>query len=206
MDKNKIRFKARIRQDGGSKVFGIPPELLEFIEADVGDEVILIGDKSKKGKFVAFWKTRKWNKMVSKLMLSNLMQKFHRNFKPITYGEVEKYFKFSEKEKLFCEYCHVELETETKYPHLTAASLDHKTPKFIGGKNEFKNIAICCLRCNIVKGTLNAENYQIVVDLVLIHKDRELLDIILNQWFGGKKIHNLKRLKKEKEASLSDFH
>ncbi len=58
MDKDKIKFKANIRQDGGSKVFSIPQELLDFIEAEVGNEVTLIGDKGSKGKFVAFWKTK----------------------------------------------------------------------------------------------------------------------------------------------------
>lgn len=144
--------------------------------------------------------------MVSQEMLSNLMIKFHRHFKAITYNEVEEHFKFSGKEKLFCEYCSVELETKTNYPHLTAPSLDHKTPKFNKGKNEFNNIAICCCRCNIVKGTLSAENYQTIIDLILIHKDRELLDTILNQWFGGRKANKLNRLEKEKELKLHDYN
>lgn len=142
--------------------------------------------------------------MVSQLMLSNLMQKFHRHFKEITYQQVEDHFKFSQKEKLFCEYCNVELETNTLYPHLKAPSLDHKTPKSLGGKNSFENIAVCCCRCNIVKGTLTTENYQTVVDLILIHKDRELLDIILNQWFGGRKANKLNRLKNQK-VMLYDY-
>lgn len=142
--------------------------------------------------------------MVSQLMLSNLMQKFHKHFNAITYRQVEDYFKFSQKEKLFCEYCSVELETETKYPYLTAPSLDHKKPKALGGKNSFENIAVCCCRCNIVKGTLSAENYQTVIDLILIHKDRELLDLILNEWFGGRKANKLNRLKNQK-VMLSDY-
>ena len=145
-------------------------------------------------------------KMVSQLMLSNLMQKFHRHFNLITYKEVEKHFNFSQKNKLFCEYCKVELKAETKYPYLTAPSLDHKVPRYHGGKNTFQNIAISCCRCNIVKGTLNAENYQTVVDLILIHKDRKLLDTILNQWFGGKKANKLNRLEGQKEKKmLSDY-
>ncbi len=58
MDKDKIKFKANIRQDGGSKVFAIPQELLDFIEAGIGDEITLTGDKGNKGKFIAFWKTK----------------------------------------------------------------------------------------------------------------------------------------------------
>ena len=58
MEKDKIQFKANIRNDGGSKVFSIPLELLEFIKADVGDEVTLTGNTGKKGKFVAFWKSK----------------------------------------------------------------------------------------------------------------------------------------------------
>ncbi len=58
MDKDKIKFKANIWQSGGSKVFAIPQELLDFIDADIGNEITLIGDKGTKGKFVAFWKTK----------------------------------------------------------------------------------------------------------------------------------------------------
>jgi len=59
MDKDKVNFKVNIWQSGGSKVFAIPQELLDFIEVDVGNEITLTGDKGKKGKFVAFWKTKK---------------------------------------------------------------------------------------------------------------------------------------------------
>jgi len=58
MDKDKIKFKVKIWQSGGSKVFAVPQELLDFIEADVGDEITLTGDKKNKGKFVAFWKSK----------------------------------------------------------------------------------------------------------------------------------------------------
>ncbi len=59
MDKDGIKFKANIYQAGGSKVFAIPKELLDFIETDIGDEITLTGEKGKKGKFVAFWKTKR---------------------------------------------------------------------------------------------------------------------------------------------------
>lgn len=58
MDKDKVKFKATIWQSGGSKVFAVPQELLDFIEADIGSVIELTGQKKKKGKFVAFWKTK----------------------------------------------------------------------------------------------------------------------------------------------------
>ncbi len=58
MEKDKINFKSNIYQTGGSKVFAIPKELLTFIQADIGDEITLIGEKGTKGKYIAFWKTK----------------------------------------------------------------------------------------------------------------------------------------------------
>lgn len=58
MEENQIQFKAKIRQDGGSKVFSVPQQLLDFLDVGIGDELVLTGETKKKGKFIAVWKNK----------------------------------------------------------------------------------------------------------------------------------------------------
>ena len=53
---DKIRFKRQLSSRGDSDGINIPKELLEFIGAKVGDELTLIPDTSKHGKFIAVFK------------------------------------------------------------------------------------------------------------------------------------------------------
>ncbi len=53
---DKIRFKRQLSSRGDSDGINLPKELLEFIGAKVGDELTLIPDKSKHGKYVAIFK------------------------------------------------------------------------------------------------------------------------------------------------------
>ena len=56
---DKIRFKRQLSSRGDSDGINIPKELLEFIDAEVGDELTLIPDTSKQGKYVAIFKEMK---------------------------------------------------------------------------------------------------------------------------------------------------
>ncbi len=56
---DKIRFKRQLSSRGDSDGVNLPKELLEFIEAKAGDELVLIADKSKYGKFIAIFKEEK---------------------------------------------------------------------------------------------------------------------------------------------------
>lgn len=136
--------------------------------------------------------------MVSQLMLSDLWRKFHKHFKfeKNLPAAVEEYFKFSEKEKLFCCYCGKELLEETEYPHYFAVSLDHKQPLSIGGENSFQNIAVCCCRCNICKGTMKEETYKKFLAAIKIAGIEEP---VLNEMFWGRRANKVYRLQKDKD-------
>jgi len=54
-----IRFKRQLSSRGDSDGVNLPKELLEFIEAQAGDELTLIADKSKHGKYIAIFKEKK---------------------------------------------------------------------------------------------------------------------------------------------------
>lgn len=54
-----VKFSKTIILMGGSKLVSLPPELCEYLEIDIGDEILLMADKGKHGSFVSFWKKTK---------------------------------------------------------------------------------------------------------------------------------------------------
>jgi len=144
-------------------------------------------------------------KMEKDLYHNIVFKKFKDHFPEIERESLEEqvneYFKLKEKEKIFCEYCGVELKAHQKPPYSDSPSLDHKNPKTRGGKNEFDNIAITCTQCNIVKGTLNTEEYLKFLQLLSV--EPEWSKIIRNNLFWGRKKNMLNR--KEKERMLFEF-
>jgi len=121
--------------------------------------------------------------MVNALMQWKLGQRFRKHFPGTDFVEVEGYFKFSEKEKLLCEYCNAELLARDEKPWHNVVSIDHKVPlswgEDAGGINAFSNIAICCAKCNICKGTMKAETYKAL--LRLLDSDKEIKEQILRE-------------------------
>jgi len=53
---NLVKFERKIIEIGGSYGITIPEELLQFLDASKGDEIIMVGDIKTHGKFIAFWK------------------------------------------------------------------------------------------------------------------------------------------------------
>jgi len=56
MNDDKLKFERNINKQGGSLMFAVPPEVLDYLELKEGDVIELIADSKKKGKFAAFWK------------------------------------------------------------------------------------------------------------------------------------------------------
>jgi len=136
--------------------------------------------------------------MVNALMQWKLGQRFRKHFPGTDFVEVEGYFKFSEKEKLLCEYCNAELLARDEKPWHNVVSIDHKVPlswgEDAGGINAFSNIAICCAKCNICKGTMKAETYKAL--LRLLDSDKEIKEQILSEMFSGRYANKMDRLTK----------
>ena len=130
-------------------------------------------------------------------MVSTLCFRFSKYFKGRKWEEINAHFHFTEKEKLYCEYCGIELQerSETPPPHHNALSLDRKLPESAGGKNEFSNIAICCTRCNICKGTMGAETFKRMLEL--LSTDKPAMETILNEMFWGRRANKIARIQKE---------
>lgn len=124
--------------------------------------------------------------------------KFRRHFPEATEKEINSYFKLNEKSHFFCHYCGIELALEKNEPYARNPSIDHKIPKSMGGKNTFDNIAICCHRCNIVKGTLTDESFKKL--LILLNPFPDWKEEIMSGLFWGRRANKLRRLNNENES------
>jgi 5-methylcytosine-specific restriction endonuclease McrA len=61
-----------------------------------------------------------------------------------------------------CEYC--------RMPLSFAASLDHRTPIARGGRRSLDNLAVCCSRCNSLKGMFTESEFrELLMLLALLH-------------------------------------
>ena len=56
---DKVKFKRLLSSRGDSDGINLPKEMIEFIGAKVGDELTLIGDTAKHGKYIAIFKVKK---------------------------------------------------------------------------------------------------------------------------------------------------
>ena len=86
-----------------------------------------------------------------------------------------------------CIYCGVKMDFHAPRPGWTWASLEHKTSRWRGGDNSPKNLFICCHRCNCVKGTADATDYEMFLKIVG-GADPELLERLLRGWFDSGKL------------------
>lgn len=53
---NRVKFTRKINEIGGSIAITIPKELAEYLNVDVGDEIEIMDDFGKHGRFISFWK------------------------------------------------------------------------------------------------------------------------------------------------------
>jgi 5-methylcytosine-specific restriction endonuclease McrA len=116
-----------------------------------------------------------------------------RHFHHITWKEINDHFNFDEKQKLYCEYCGIELQASDPFPHSKVVSLDMKQPLAMGGAKHFDNVAICCCRCNIVKGTMDYETFKSFHRL--LDKEPGTKEEIFEQLFWGRRKRMLDRKK-----------
>lgn len=59
-----------------------------------------------------------------------------------------------------CEYCKGKMKIRGSGPALRSFTFEHKDPLSMGGDNSLGNIAIACTKCNIAKGTLDADTFE----------------------------------------------
>jgi 5-methylcytosine-specific restriction endonuclease McrA len=136
-------------------------------------------------------------------MVSKLMIRFRKHFPKTKWEEVDGHFHFMEKENLFCEYCGIKLLDEAPFPYKEIVSIDHKQPKNTGGVNSFDNVAICCTRCNIVKGTMTEKTFKDFHEI--LNTNPELKERIFEEMFWGWRANMLNR-KNKKEKPVRYLH
>jgi hypothetical protein len=77
-----------------------------------------------------------------------------------------------------CEYCTVKFGSAKK----TKANMDHRVPISRGGGAETSNLALCCHRCNQIKGDCTVEEFLALKALVSTWEDQGKNLFIRLQW------------------------
>lgn len=98
-----------------------------------------------------------------------------------------------------CPYCGHELLLKDVYPHKFVPSIDHKLPLSKGGTNAITNLIVCCTRCNIAKGTMEASLWKRILEKL---DDIELREQFLDQMFLGRLADKINRIKEEKKTKV----
>ncbi len=78
-----------------------------------------------------------------------------------------------------CDYC--------RMPLSFAASLDHRTPVSRGGRHTLDNLAVCCSRCNSIKGMLTENEYREVLTLLALLHPAARADVERRMLAGGRR-------------------
>lgn len=68
--------------------------------------------------------------------------------------------KINPEQELICAYCEIILELSDSQNELQRMSLDHKLPKYWGGKDTVENLVPACLLCNTIKSTMLENTYK----------------------------------------------
>jgi 5-methylcytosine-specific restriction endonuclease McrA len=85
-----------------------------------------------------------------------------------------------------CEYCGNEFDQNKKG---FEPSIDHMKPKSKGVTNEIQNLAIVCFSCNLIKGTMSAETFCEIIDLIQRYGKNDLL----TRWKNESKTSSIAR-------------
>jgi len=89
----------------------------------------------------------------------------------------------------------LEDQAKRRYKFSDAFSVDHYIPLNLGGGNEASNLVVCCVRCNLVKGTLRGDTY--IRLLSVLDKDPEFKERFLREAYECALARKLERLNKE---------
>lgn len=92
---------------------------------------------------------------------------------------------------LYCNYCAIELELSDSENELKRLTLDHRVPKYWGGKNEVDNLVPCCNLCNTIKSTMFEKTYN---QFLIALEEYEIKDKVFKELFPGQKNKKLAEL------------
>jgi len=133
--------------------------------------------------------------MISTELKKEIFRRYAKHgFDFKTWEDLVKETKLDETKPVTCYYCKKELNANCKNNKWDCVSLDHKLPKYWGGKNTIENTVLCCAECNIVKGTMTAETYFIFLETL---NEKGIKELVFNEMFPGRKAQMISRKNKK---------
>lgn len=98
-----------------------------------------------------------------------------------------------------CEYCDRRLIRTDPEPYGKRPTMEHRLPLALGGSNDRGNLAVSCVRCNILKGTATASAYCALIE----GKSEKILDeFFIESRLGilaGERAEEARRIEEERE-------
>src|SRR5688572_19598461 len=88
-----------------------------------------------------------------------------------------------------CGYCHKLIDEQT-------FSLDHDTPVSRGGAWTLGNLAVCCLRCNKIKGNMTYAEFTALLHTLDTFDEVARKDVVGRLYFGGNRFFGNRAPKK----------
>lgn len=111
---------------------------------------------------------------------------------PPSFEDVYQILKTSAREGGICVYCGKVMRLVDKKPYKNTFSIDHKVSLARKGTNDLSNLVVCCHECNIVKGTMSADTFMRIIQIIRLH-DPELLSRYYVEMWDGRFANKLER-------------
>jgi 5-methylcytosine-specific restriction endonuclease McrA len=90
-----------------------------------------------------------------------------------------------------CHYCGKKLKLKDVPPFKDIPSVDHYIPLTSGGGSDLSNLVVCCVACNIVKGTMRGDTFEMLFERV---GNTPLWDRMVTESFKGRFADKMQRI------------
>lgn len=135
--------------------------------------------------------------MISEELKKEIFRRYTKHgFKFNNWQELLEKTGLDETKEPVCYYCKTKLTPDFKTNKNTNVSIDHKKPKYFGGKNTIENTCLCCHQCNIIKGTMDSQTYFAFLNAL---EESGIKNIVFKQMYPGRLAAMLKRKNKKLE-------
>ena len=99
-----------------------------------------------------------------------------------------------------CAYCGRKMKFNDVSPYRELVSIDHYIPLDWNGTSTLDNLRACCVACNIVKGTMRGDTFELLFKAI---GNTPLWDRMVNESFKGKYASKIERTEEDGNDTAS---